>query len=62
VYSARSVSGTDGHRLAALEVLQAARLLQREVDLRRVEQVHHDQLVAAVAQLQHGVDRGARLV
>ena len=48
-YCSRSASGTTGHLLAALEILEARRVVEREVDLRRIEHVKQDDVVAAEA-------------
>ena len=39
--------GHDRHLLAALEILEARRVAVREIDLRRVEHVEDDDVVAA---------------
>ena len=42
--------GHDRHLLAALQILERRRLGEREVELRRVEHVKHDDVVAAEPQ------------
>ena len=46
----------DGNLLAALEVLERRRLVVVELDLRRVEHVEDDHVVAAEAQRRDRVD------
>ena len=45
-YSLAERLGHDRNLLAALEVLEARRVLVAEVDLGRIEHVEHDQVVA----------------
>ena len=52
----------DGNLLAALEILEAGRIVEVELELRFVEHVKHDHLVAAEAQRADRLEDGVRLL
>ena len=54
--------GHHGDALAALQVLVARRLVEREAELRGIEEVEDDEVAAAVAEAGHRVQDGARLL